>query len=91
MMDQGKQEAELRGQRKRPVKIRRDGAAFTRYSRYGGKEIAAEGADLEPPGARIVPAPDCQHQCPCEADDDDEEQERKERPPDLGIEHGRRL
>jgi len=91
MMDQGQQEAELGRQRKRPVEIRGNCAAFAGYRRNGGKQITGKCSDLEPPRPRILAAPDRQYQCPREADNDDEQKQREKRPPDFSIEHGRRL
>ena len=64
MVEQGQQETELGRQGERPVKIRRDGAAFARDSRDCGQQIATECPDLKPPGPRILPATDCQNQRP---------------------------
>ena len=91
MMDQSQQQAELGSQRKRPVKIRGDCATLAGHRCNGGEEIAGERSNLQPPGTRLVHATDRQYQCPCQTDDNDQQEQRKERPPDLGIEHGRRL
>ena len=91
MVEQGQQETELGRQRERPVKIRRDGVAFARDSRNCGQQIATECPDLKPSGPGILPATNCQDQCPSQRHDHDQQEEGKERPPDLGVEHGRRL
>jgi hypothetical protein len=64
MVEQGQQETELGRQGKRPVKIRRYGAALARDSGHCGQEIAGERPDLKPPGARVLAAADCQNQRP---------------------------
>lgn len=91
MMDQGQQEAELGSQRKRPVEVCGHRSSLAGYRRNGGKQIAGKRSDLEPPRARILAAPDRQDQRPGETDNDEQQKQGEKRPPDFGIEHGRRL
>ena len=91
MVDQGQQEADLCRQGKRPVEVRGCRPALAGDRRDGGKQIAGERSDLKPLGPPIMTASHSQDQCPGQADNDQEQKKREKRPPDFGIEHGRRL
>ena len=91
MVDQGQQEADLGRQGKRPVEIRGCCPALAGDRRNGGKQIAGARSNLEPLCPPIMTASDRQDQCPGQADNHQEQKKREKRPPDFGIEHGRRL
>ena len=65
MVDERKQQTQLRREGKWPVEIRRDSPTFAGYRGDGRQEVATEGADLKPSGARVVSSSDHQDQSPC--------------------------
>jgi hypothetical protein len=73
------------------MEVGRDSTTLTRNGRNRRKEITGKGPDLEPPGTPVVTASNHYNQCPRQTGNDEQQEEREKRPPDLGIEHGRRL